>query len=61
MKLYRKDFRIYKDIIYLLPAIILAFNDPIYSERNYAIEFRWLIFHARLLWLEIEPKAEGSE
>lgn len=51
MKLYRKDFRIFKDLFYILPAIILAFNEPIYTERNFAIEVRWLVFHARLLWL----------
>ena len=52
MKLYRKDFRIFKDLVYIFPTIILAFNEQIYTERNFAIEFRWLVFHARLLWLE---------
>ena len=52
MKLYRKDFRIFKDLFYILPAIILAFNEPIYIERNFAIEFRWLVFHARILWMK---------
>jgi hypothetical protein len=52
MKLYRKDFRIYTDLIYILPAVVLVFNDPIYVGRNFAIEFRWLAFHARLLWLK---------
>lgn len=51
MKLYRKDFQIYKDLIYILPTIILAFNEPIYTQRNFAIEGRWLVFHARLLWM----------
>jgi len=52
MKLYRKDFCIFKDLVCILPTIILAFNEQIYTERNFAIEFRWLVFHARLLWLE---------
>lgn len=52
MRLYRKDFKIFKDYVFLLPSIILAFNDRIYTKRNFAIEFRWLVFHARLLWLE---------
>ena len=55
MKLYHKDFQIYKNLIYLLPAIILVFNEPVYTERNFAIEIRWLVFHARILWM-----AEGS-
>lgn len=58
MKLYRKDFRIFKDLFYLLPAIILAFNEPIYTVRNFAIEFRWLVFHARLLWLTKKEQTE---
>ncbi len=58
MKLHRKDLRIYKDLFYILPAIILVFNDLIYSKRNFAIEFRWLVFHARLLWL---AESEGKE
>lgn len=57
MKLYRKDFKIYKDYISLLPAIFLSFNDPFYTEDNFSIQFRFLVFHARLLWLaESETK-----
>ena len=41
-----------KNIIYLFPAIVLVINDPIYACRNFAIEFRWVVFHARLLWME---------
>ena len=51
MKLYRKDLMINKNLFYILPAIILDFNEPIYTERNFAVEFRWTIFHARLLWM----------
>ena len=51
MKLYKKYFRIYKDLIFILPTIVLSFNEPYYMERSFAIEFRWLVFHARLLWL----------
>lgn len=50
MKLIRKYFRVYKDYIFILPTIALDFNDPIYAKINFAIEFRWLIFHARLVW-----------
>jgi len=57
MKLYRKDFRIFTDLVYILPAVILGFNEPIYNKPNFAIEFRWLVFHSRLLWImESEDK-----
>ncbi len=52
MKLYRKDFRIFKDLFYIFPTIVLSFNELIYSERNFSIQFRWLVFHARLLWIQ---------
>ena len=51
MKLHEFDFRIFMDLIYILPAIVLSFNDPFIQKRNFAIEFRWLLFHARLLWI----------
>ena len=57
MKLYRRDFRIFKDFIFIFPTIILALNDPIYSKQNIAIEFRWLVFHARLLWMRGDADA----
>ena len=50
MKLYRKDFMIDTDVVYILPAINLIFNNPIYIERTFAIEFMWLTIHTRLLW-----------
>lgn len=52
MKLIRKNFRVYKDYIFLLPTIALDFNDPIYAQISLAIEFRWLVFHARLVWMK---------
>lgn len=58
MKLYRKYFQMNKDLFYILPVIILDFNNPIYTERNFAIAFRWLIFHARLLWM---AESRGEE
>lgn len=57
MKLHGFYFRIFKDLIYILPAIVLSFNDPYICKQNFAIEFRWLLFHARLLWIsKIEDK-----
>ena len=52
MKLIRKDFCIFKDYFYILPSIALAFNDPRYVQKTFQIEFRWLVFHARLLWVK---------
>jgi hypothetical protein len=52
MKLYKKQFNIYKDYIFILPTITLNLNEPYYLDRSFAIEFHWLVFHARLLWLE---------
>lgn len=54
MKLYKKQFNISKDYIFILPTITLNLNEPYYLDRNFAIEFHWLVFHARLLWLEKE-------
>lgn len=52
MKLYRKDFKIYKDWITLIPTVVIHTNDMIYVDRNISISFHWIVFHARFLWLE---------
>ena len=57
MKLYRKDVKIYRDWITLIPTVEIHIDDMIYVDRNIAISFHWLVFHARLLWL----KERGSE
>ena len=57
MKLYRYDFLVLYNLISLLPSINLVFNIDIYAEKNFAIEFSWLCFHARLLFL----KKEGEQ
>lgn len=51
-RLYRKDFRTYKDWITIIPTIEIHLDDPIYYHSNFSIVFSWLIFHARLLWKE---------
>ena len=58
MKLIRKDFRVFKDYIFILPAIALDFNNQIYAQTSFAIEFRWLVFHARLVWLRGDTDAD---
>lgn len=50
-KLYRKDFQIWKDNIYLLPTFRLVINDAVYMRRNFSISFHWLVFNGRLLFM----------
>lgn len=52
MKLHRKDFKIYKDWITLIPTVEIQIDSLFYVDRNISISFHWLIFHARLLWLK---------
>ena len=52
MELHKINRMIDKREIYILPAIIIRLNDPFYYEKNTSLEFHWLIFHARLLWLD---------
>ena len=52
MKLYKKDFQIWKDHIYILPSIEIEKNNMMYLSKNLAICFHWLVFHSRLLFLE---------
>ena len=49
--LYRKQFEISNDSIILLPTIVVKVNDWIYTLKNFAIEFHFLCFHARLVWM----------
>lgn len=51
MKLNRKDFQVWKDHIYILPSIEVVINDMIYTQKNVSITFHWLVFHARLLFM----------
>ena len=56
MKLKRKDFEIWKNDIYIIPTFRMFINNMIYTNRNFSIEFHWLVFHARLLWVEESEK-----
>lgn len=51
MKLYKKDFCVYKDWLTLLPTIEIHFNNAIYVNKNIEVCFSWVIFHARLLFI----------
>ena len=52
MKPYRKQFVIWKNSIDILPSLIIRWNEPEYIHKTFSIEFHWLIFHTRLLWLQ---------
>lgn len=44
-----KYFEINKNDIYLIPTIRIAINEARYINNYIAVEFHFLIFHARLL------------
>ena len=52
MKIFRKDFLILKNHIYILPSIEIVINDMMYRCKNCAVCFHWIIFHARILYLK---------
>lgn len=52
MKLYKKDFEVWGTNVYLLPTIQIKTRNPVYTCKNLAIEVHFLVFHARLLFLE---------
>lgn len=51
-RLYNKAFEVWKNNWYLIPTIQLIFNDLMYHGRNVSVEFHWLCFHGRLMWVE---------
>lgn len=59
MRLRKKDLFIYKDWITILPTIEIRTDDPRYFQKTVTIAFSWLIFHARLFFIE-KDKAAGS-
>lgn len=54
MKLTRKNFCIWKNDIYIIPTFRISTNNQVYTNRNFSIEFHWLVFHARLLFEQSE-------
>ena len=53
MKYYldKKDFEISKNEIHILPTIRIYINNMMYIDKNFSIEFHFLVFHARLLFM----------
>ena len=46
----------WRDRIYLLPTIVIDSGDAQYRCKNLAIEFHFLFWNMRWLWLELEQK-----
>lgn len=55
-KLDRLDMELDENVIYLLPTSMITVNNPIYINKNFSIEFHFLIFHARFLFIKEEYK-----
>lgn len=51
-RLDRTDFEVYKNDIYLLPTIGIIVNNKIYTKENFSIEFHFLVFHGRMLFMK---------
>lgn len=45
----RLDFEIYWKSFFLLPSLSFLRNNMVYAKPNFAINFDWLMLHARLL------------
>ena len=50
-KLYRKDFQMCKNDIYILPSIRLFIDNHMYIDKNFSVEFHFIVFHIRLLFI----------
>ena len=48
---FKKRFAVYRDNIYLLPTVQIKVNERMYIARNLAVEFHFIVFHVRLMWL----------
>lgn len=50
-KLARKDFQMYKNDIYILPTFRLYLDNHMYIDKNFSVEFHFIVFHIRLLFM----------
>lgn len=54
MRLQQIDFLVASNDIYIIPTFRIFINNMIYVNRNFSIEFHWIVFHMRLLFMESE-------
>lgn len=52
MTLKKKQFRIVKDWLFIIPTIQIDLNSPQYKAKNFTLGFHFLVFHARLVWMK---------
>lgn len=51
-KLEKKDLVIWENDIYLLPTFRVCIDNCMYLDKNFSIEFHFLIFHCKLLFMK---------
>jgi hypothetical protein len=51
-KLKGKQFEIFKNDFYIFPTLRMFIDNHMYLDKNFSIEFHFLIFHARLLFMK---------
>lgn len=56
MKFERFECMFWRDMVFLLPTIIIVTDNLMYYCKNFAIEFHFLFWHLRWLWMEREDK-----
>lgn len=52
MKFKRFQCMFWWNRIYLLPTIVIDFDDASYGCRTFSIEFHFLLWHLRLFWMD---------
>lgn len=52
MKFNKAYFQVSWNWFVVLPTIIIVRNEQMYYEKNFSIQFHWLGFHLRFLWIK---------
>lgn len=55
-RLERKGFCISKNQIAVIPTIWIDIDNMVYKDKNFSIEFHFLIIHAGLLFIKQESR-----
>ncbi len=56
MKLREKNLAIFKNWITIFPTIEIQTGNPRFFQKTVTVVFSWLIFHARLDFIEANKK-----